>query len=132
MRHALEDIEMSETKNNSSILTGGKNIQFTYDISNIAKWRPKTPIDIQSKWFLQSALPLKPKNKQGKRPVSQVQSPEQARPKPQKSTSSASKAEEQKWISKAREYVNMAHLNNPVYSGILQAIDAVLDRKSGE
>ena len=37
MRHALEDIEMSETKNNSSILTGGKNIQFTYDTSNIAK-----------------------------------------------------------------------------------------------
>ena len=26
----------------------------------------------------------------------------------------------------------MGHLNNPVYSGILQAIDAVLDRKSGE
>ena len=26
----------------------------------------------------------------------------------------------------------MAHLNNLVYSGILQAIDAVLDRKSGE
>ena len=64
--------------------------------------------------------------------MSQVQSPEQARPKPQKSTSSASKAEEREWLSKAREYVNMAHLNNPVYSGILQAIDAVLDGKTGE
>ena len=76
--------------------------------------------------------PKKPKNKQGKRPVSEVQSPEQARPKPQKSTSSASKAEEREWLSKAREYVNMAHLNNPVYSGILQAIDTVLDGKSGK
>ena len=82
MQHALEDIEMSETKNNSSTLTGSKNIQFTYDTSNIAKWGPKAPIDVQSKWFLQPALPLKPKNKLGIRPVSQVQSPEQARPKP--------------------------------------------------
>ena len=63
--------------------------------------------------------------------MSQVQSPEQARPKPQKSTSSASKAEEREWLSKVQEYVNMAHLNNPVYSGILQVIDAVLDGKSG-
>ena len=70
MRHAQEDIEMSETKNNSLTLTSSKNIQFIYDTSNIAKRGPKTPIDVQSKWFLQPALPLKPKNKQGKRPVS--------------------------------------------------------------
>ena len=49
MRHALEDIEMSETENNSLTLTSSKNIQFTYDTSNIAKWGPKTPIDVQSK-----------------------------------------------------------------------------------
>ena len=125
-------IRAGKLENGPTATVNNSTKPFTGIGTKIPKLKPKSPVKVQSNWFLQPALPLKPSTKRAKRPVSEVQSPEQARPKPQKSTSSASKAEERVWLSKAREYVNMAHLNNPVYSGILQAIDAVLDGKSGE
>ena len=105
---------------------------FTGVTTRTPKWKPKSPVKVQSNWFLQPALPLKPSTKRTKRPVSEVQSPEEARSQPQKSTSSASKADERVWLSKAKEYVQKAQEKNPVYTEILNLLDATLAGKKYE
>ena len=65
-------------------------------------------------------------NKRPKRPVSEIQSPEQAGTQPQKPTSSASKADEQQWLRWAKGYIEMAHAITPAYAEILRAIDAAI------
>ena len=58
-----------------------------------------------------------------------MQSPPHAR-LPQKSTGSASKADELQWVRRAKAYMEMAHSVTPIYSEILRAIDMAIKGES--
>ena len=74
--------------------------------------------------------PMKKSNKRTKRPASEMQSPEHVRPSPQKSTGSASKAEERQWLENALGFVTKAHNNTPMYSEIIRALETAIQGKT--